>query len=96
MWLRIIKDLIISCEVHDGNPATPYLRHPGTLDEFGRGLLIVGRLVMAWGTRRTHDGKIVWAEVGRPATLPEPLALYARSVPNRLPARLVRKVSQAA
>ncbi len=40
--------------------------HPGTLDEFGRGLLIVGRLVMAWGTRRTPDGKTVWAEVALP------------------------------
>jgi len=66
MWLRIIKDLTISCEVHDGSPVTPYLRHPGTLDEFGRGLLIVGRLVETWGTRRTPDGKIVWAEVALP------------------------------
>jgi anti-sigma regulatory factor (Ser/Thr protein kinase) len=65
-WLRIIKDLTISCEVHDGSPVTPRLRHPGTLDEFGRGLLIVGRLVQAWGTRYTPDGKIVWAEVALP------------------------------
>jgi GAF domain-containing protein/anti-sigma regulatory factor (Ser/Thr protein kinase) len=66
MWLRVIKDLTISCEIHDGNPATPRLRHPGTLDEFGRGLLIVGRLVQAWGTRYTPDGKTVWAEVALP------------------------------
>ena len=67
MWLRLIKDLSISCEVHDGSPVMPYLRHPGTLDEFGRGLLIVGRLVRAWGTRRTPDGKTVWAEAALPA-----------------------------
>jgi hypothetical protein len=62
MWLRIIKDLSISCEVHDGSPVAPRLRHPGTLDEFGRGIGIVGRLVQAWGTRYTSDGKIVWTE----------------------------------
>ena len=66
LWLRIIKDLTISCEVHDGSPVMPHLRHPGTLDEFGRGLLIVGRLVQAWGTRRTPDGKIVWTEAALP------------------------------
>jgi PAS domain S-box-containing protein len=67
MWLRIIKDLSISVEVHDGSPVAPRLRHPGTLDEFGRGLGIVGRLVEAWSTRYTPEGKIVWAELGSPA-----------------------------
>jgi PAS domain S-box-containing protein len=66
MWLRIIKDLNISCEVHDGSPVAPRLRHPGTLDEFGRGMGIVGRLVQAWGTRYTPDGKIVWTEQALP------------------------------
>lgn len=69
MWLRIIKDLNISCQVHDGSSVAPRLRHPGTLDEFGRGLYIVGRLVQAWGTRYTHDGKTVWTEQALP---PEP------------------------
>ena len=63
MWLRIIKDLSISVEVHDGSPVSPRLRHPGTLDEGGRGLAIVGRLVQAWGTRCTDEGKTVWAEI---------------------------------
>ncbi len=66
MWLRIIKDLTISCEVHDGSSVTPRLRHPGTLDEFGRGLRIVGRIVQAWGTRYTPDGKTVWTEQALP------------------------------
>jgi GAF domain-containing protein/anti-sigma regulatory factor (Ser/Thr protein kinase) len=66
MWLRIIKDFNISCEVHDGSSAAPRLRHPGTLDEFGRGLYIVGRLVQAWGTRYTPDGKTVWTEQALP------------------------------
>jgi two-component sensor histidine kinase len=66
MWLRIIKDLNISCEVHDGSSAAPRLRHPGTGDEFGRGLYIVGRLVQAWGTRYTPDGKTVWTEQALP------------------------------
>lgn len=65
MWLRIIKDLTISCEVH-GSPVAPRLRHPGTLDEFGRGLCIIGRLVQAWGTRYTPDGKTVWTEQALP------------------------------
>jgi anti-sigma regulatory factor (Ser/Thr protein kinase) len=69
MWLRIIKDLNISCEVHDGSSVAPRLRHRGTLDEFGRGLYIVGRLVQAWGTRYTPDGKTVWTEQ---ALLPQP------------------------
>jgi len=67
MWLRVIKDLSISVEVHDGSPVAPRLRHPGTLDESGRGLGIVGRLVQAWGTRYTPEGKIVWAEMDSPA-----------------------------
>jgi anti-sigma regulatory factor (Ser/Thr protein kinase) len=82
MWLRVIKDLTIGCEIHDGNPATPRLRHPGTLDEFGRGLLIVGRLVQAWGTRYTPDGKVVWAEVALPSHPQSHLAV-ARTVAAR-------------
>ena len=66
MWVRIIKDLSISCEVHDGSSIVPRLRHPGTLDESGRGLGIVGRLVQAWGTRYTPDGKTVWTEQALP------------------------------
>jgi serine phosphatase RsbU (regulator of sigma subunit)/PAS domain-containing protein/anti-sigma regulatory factor (Ser/Thr protein kinase) len=66
MWLRIIKDFNISCEVHDGSSVAPRLRHPGTLDEFGRGLYIVGRLVQAWGTRYTADGKTIWTEQALP------------------------------
>lgn len=68
MWLRLIKDLTITCEVHDASPVMPYLRHPGALDEFGRGLLIIGRIVTAWGTHRTPDGKTVWAEVALDGT----------------------------
>jgi PAS domain S-box-containing protein len=66
MWLRIIKDLCISCEVHDGSSVMPHLHHPGTLDEFGRGLGIVGQLVQAWGTRYAPDGKTVWTEQALP------------------------------
>jgi serine phosphatase RsbU (regulator of sigma subunit)/PAS domain-containing protein/anti-sigma regulatory factor (Ser/Thr protein kinase) len=66
MWLRIVKDFNISCEVHDGSSVAPRLRHPGTLDEFGRGLYIVGRLVQAWGTRYTSDGKTIWTEQALP------------------------------
>ena len=64
--LRLIKGQTITVEAHDASPVAPRLAHPGTLDEFGRGLHIVGRLVLAWGTRYTPGGKIVWAEVGLP------------------------------
>jgi PAS domain-containing protein/anti-sigma regulatory factor (Ser/Thr protein kinase) len=66
MRLRLIKDLAISCEVHDGSSVMPHLHHPATLDEFGRGLGIVGQLVQAWGTRYAPDGKTVWTEQALP------------------------------
>jgi anti-sigma regulatory factor (Ser/Thr protein kinase) len=84
MGLRIIKDLSISCEVHDSSPAAPRLRHPGTLDEFGRGLGIIGRLVHAWGTRYTTHGKTVWTEQALP---PQPGAGVGEQREQRLAVR---------
>jgi hypothetical protein len=38
------------------------MRRARTLDEGGRGLLLVGRLAHRWGTRNAPRGKTVWAE----------------------------------
>ncbi|MER5916881.1 SpoIIE family protein phosphatase [Streptomyces sp. NPDC001982] len=60
--LRLIKDRTLTCEVHDGNPLAPRLRHAKTIDEGGRGLFIVAQLAQNWGVRYSLDGKTVWAE----------------------------------
>ncbi|MFF4897954.1 SpoIIE family protein phosphatase [Streptomyces sp. NPDC001068] len=60
--LRIILDRMLTCEVRDGAPSAPQVRHARTVDESGRGLFIVASLAEQWGTRYTADGKIVWAE----------------------------------
>jgi PAS domain S-box-containing protein len=59
--LRLIKDRTLTCEVHDGNPLAPRLRHAKTIDEGGRGLFIVAQLAQNWGVRYSRDGKTVWA-----------------------------------
>ncbi|MFF3563223.1 SpoIIE family protein phosphatase [Streptomyces sp. NPDC002574] len=58
--LRLIKDRTLTCEVHDGNPLAPRLRHAKTIDEGGRGLFIIAQLADNWGVRYSRDGKTVW------------------------------------
>lgn len=60
--LQLVKDRTLTCEVHDGNPLAPRLRHSKTVDEGGRGLFIVAQLAQKWGVRYSRDGKRVWAE----------------------------------
>ncbi|MFG2981814.1 SpoIIE family protein phosphatase [Streptomyces sp. NPDC048258] len=60
--LRLIKDLTLTCEVHDTSITTPHLRHARTVDEGGRGLFIVAQLAQRWGSRYTAEGKTVWTE----------------------------------
>jgi GAF domain-containing protein/anti-sigma regulatory factor (Ser/Thr protein kinase) len=60
--LQLIKDCTLTCEVHDGNPLAPRMRHAKTIDEGGRGLFIVTQLAQNWGARYSLDGKTVWAE----------------------------------
>jgi anti-sigma regulatory factor (Ser/Thr protein kinase) len=60
--LRLIRERALVCEVLDGGATAPHLRHPRTLDEGGRGLLLVSQLTQRWGTRFRPDGKIIWAE----------------------------------
>ncbi|SFG69530.1 SpoIIE family protein phosphatase [Streptomyces mirabilis] len=60
--VRLIRDRALICEVTDGSSAAPYLRHPRTTDEGGRGLLLVAQLTDRWGTRHTRRGKTIWTE----------------------------------
>jgi anti-sigma regulatory factor (Ser/Thr protein kinase) len=60
--LQLIKDRTLTCEVHDGNPVAPRMRHAKTIDEGGRGLFIIAQLAQNWGVRYSPNGKTVWAE----------------------------------
>ncbi|MDX3072611.1 SpoIIE family protein phosphatase [Streptomyces sp. MI02-7b] len=60
--LRLILDRMLTCEVSDGAPSSPRVKHARTIDETGRGLFIVASLADRWGTRHHGRGKTVWAE----------------------------------
>lgn len=56
-------DSRVSVEVEDRSSKKPVLS-VGPPDALrGRGLLIVDAISLAWGTRETSQGKVVWAEV---------------------------------
>ena len=55
--LRLIRDRTLICEVSDGSGTAPHLRRARTLDEGGRGLLLVARLTDRWGTRRPRRAR---------------------------------------
>lgn len=63
--LALILGRVLTVEVKDSSPTSPHLRHARTLDESGRGLLIVAQLTDRWGTRHTPHGKTIWAETSR-------------------------------
>ncbi|MET7292134.1 ATP-binding protein [Streptomyces griseoloalbus] len=44
------------------------LRHPGTEDETGRGLLLLDAVTTRWGVRQDAHGKTVWCEVAGTTT----------------------------
>ncbi|MFE7312437.1 SpoIIE family protein phosphatase [Streptomyces sp. NPDC057555] len=60
--LRLILEHTLICEVCDGSSTSPYLRHPRTTDEGGRGLFLISQFTHRWGTRYTTGGKVIWAE----------------------------------
>ncbi|HET9975004.1 MAG TPA: SpoIIE family protein phosphatase [Streptosporangiaceae bacterium] len=64
--LRLIRDRTLICEVFDGSSTAPHLRRARAFDEGGRGLLLVSRLALRWGTRQTPHGKTIWAEQALP------------------------------
>jgi serine phosphatase RsbU (regulator of sigma subunit)/PAS domain-containing protein/anti-sigma regulatory factor (Ser/Thr protein kinase) len=65
--LRLIKDRTLICEISDASNTAPHLRHARTLDEGGRGLLLVAQLTDRWGTRQSTRGKTIWAEQQLPS-----------------------------
>ena len=64
--LRLIRDRTLICEVSDGSSTAPHLRRARAFDEGGRGLLLVSRLALRWGSRQTPHGKTIWAEQALP------------------------------
>ncbi|GAA3529129.1 SpoIIE family protein phosphatase/ATP-binding protein [Streptomyces osmaniensis] len=60
--VRLIRDLMLICEVSDGSSTAPHLRSAATTDEGGRGLFLVAQFADRWGTRYTADGKVIWTE----------------------------------
>ncbi|MEW2401747.1 SpoIIE family protein phosphatase [Streptomyces sp. NPDC046862] len=60
--LRLVLDRTLICEVFDGGPTAPHLRHPRTTDEGGRGLFLISQFTQRWGSRFLPEGKVIWAE----------------------------------
>jgi anti-sigma regulatory factor (Ser/Thr protein kinase) len=59
-------DAVVRVEVHDVSPALP-VRRDRDLENFGgRGVAMVERLSVRWGTEQRAGGKVVWAELLRP------------------------------
>ncbi len=64
--LRLIRDHTLICEVADASSTAPHLKRSRTLDEDGRGLLLVYGLTHSWGTRQTSTGKTIWCQQALP------------------------------
>jgi hypothetical protein len=60
--LRLMRAERLTVEVSDTGPDLPQIQHAGLSDEGGRGLQLVNMLCRRWGSCRTSDGKVVWAE----------------------------------
>ncbi|WP_051790661.1 SpoIIE family protein phosphatase [Streptomyces sp. NRRL S-1022] len=65
--LRLIRtETRLVCAVSDHSSTSPHLRRATAGEEGGRGLFLVAQIALRWGTRYTHDGKIIWAELPLP------------------------------
>ncbi|MBM7773692.1 serine phosphatase RsbU (regulator of sigma subunit)/anti-sigma regulatory factor (Ser/Thr protein kinase) [Actinokineospora baliensis] len=53
----------LGIDVSDYGPTRPRTLPAALEDEHHRGLHIVESFASRWGTRTTHDGKVVWAEI---------------------------------
>ncbi|HVT21191.1 MAG TPA: ATP-binding protein [Mycobacteriales bacterium] len=56
----------VRIEVTDSGRSLPLRGRANTEGMTGRGLAVVEELSNAWGVEPTDDGKLVWAELGRP------------------------------
>ncbi|MFJ3700154.1 MULTISPECIES: SpoIIE family protein phosphatase [Streptomyces] len=71
--LRLLLDERLQVELADTGPDLPQIQHADVSDEGGRGLQLINLLCRRWGSCRTANGKIVWAEQnvpGRDGDLP--------------------------
>ncbi|RKN10958.1 SpoIIE family protein phosphatase [Streptomyces radicis] len=66
--LRLILDKALICEVFDASSTAPHLRRARSLDETGRGLMLVASLAQRWGSRYTKSGKTIWVEQPLPSS----------------------------
>jgi anti-sigma regulatory factor (Ser/Thr protein kinase) len=53
----------LRCEVSDGSPVQPRLRHHSAEATTGRGLRLLENVAASWGVQRTSGGKTVWFEL---------------------------------
>ncbi|MFD8068364.1 ATP-binding SpoIIE family protein phosphatase [Streptomyces parvulus] len=65
--LRLLRHERLSVEVSDSGPDLPQIQHADVSDESGRGLQLINMLCRRWGSCRTPDGKVVWAEQDLPS-----------------------------
>ncbi|MDJ0343427.1 SpoIIE family protein phosphatase [Streptomyces sp. H10-C2] len=64
--LRLFRDRVLTLEVADTDSHAPRLRRVSENDEGGRGMYLVNKLAHRWGSRTTHQGKVVWLELELP------------------------------
>ncbi|MEV0323755.1 SpoIIE family protein phosphatase [Streptomyces sp. NPDC050658] len=60
--LRLLRHDRLVTEVSDTGPDMPQIQQTTLDDEGGRGLQLINMLCRSWGSCRTPDGKVVWAE----------------------------------
>lgn len=64
--LRLLRHDRLVTEVTDSGPDLPQVQRTSDEDEGGRGLQVVNMLCRSWGSCKTPDGKLVWAEQDLP------------------------------
>jgi len=62
-----LRPYSVRVEVHDDLPEGPTLLPQSASRTSGRGLSLVGAVSLAWGVEPDATGKLVWADVPRPA-----------------------------
>ncbi|MFC8103803.1 SpoIIE family protein phosphatase [Streptomyces sp. NPDC057363] len=66
--LRLLRhERRLSVEVSDSGPDLPQIQRADVSDESGRGLQLINMMCRSWGSCRTPEGKVVWAEQDLPA-----------------------------
>ncbi|MFH9729714.1 SpoIIE family protein phosphatase [Streptomyces sp. NPDC017260] len=65
--LRLLRhERRLSVEVSDSGPDLPQIQRADVSDESGRGLQLINMMCRSWGSCRTPEGKVVWAEQDLP------------------------------